>query len=235
MVETILSHLHSDTPSLKACSLVCKSWTCPARLQFFSELITHPTGDAESPLQAAAMFPFVRRLHVDYQNKPWDALFPQLVELCRIRSLRLSNMVVYCWNSRAWSSPDDLSRVVTLRLEHVYFSGVTACAQFVCTFPYLETLSIGGTLGFDKDKLKPDLNALRPSPNLVTLELNFYDIEELLEWFLSLPVHPAFRSVCLHQIWLGELDAIGQFLVVLGDSLESFSFSTHFPNGALSF
>jgi hypothetical protein len=236
MIEVVLSHLHSDKPSLKACSLVCKAWTYPARLQLFSELTTRLTDDAESPVRGAAMFPFVRRLNVENQRNSWHTLLPQLVGLKRITSLRLSNIAVDHENSRALSAPSDLSRVATLHLEGVFFIDMTAFAQFVCAFPYLQTLSIVGSLNSDEVRHElPRSNAFCPSPNLVALELNFVQIAVLLEWFLSLPAHPAFRSVCPHEIWDSDLDLVDKFLAALGNSLEYLSFSAHFDDGEFFF
>ena len=236
MVDAILGNLHSDKRSLKACSLVCKAWTYPARLQLFSELTICPTDDAESHLREAAMFPFVRRLNVKNRRTRWHSLLPQLIGLKRITSLHLSNIAVDCWNSRALSAPHDLSRVVVLSLEDVFFINVIAFAQFICAFPYLQTLSIEGAFMSTNAGLElPLTNAFRLSPDLVSLEVRFIQMDVLLEWFLSLAVHPAFCSVCLHDVWKYDVVFFGKFLAALGDSMKHFSFSTCLNDGALSF
>jgi hypothetical protein len=141
------------------------------------------------------------------------------------------------WNPRALSAPNDLSRVVILRLEGVLFNDMTAFAQFVCAFPHLQSLSVGGVLNIQNTPKieEPHPNAFCPSPKLFGLELNFIPVVVLLEWFLSLPVHPAFRSVCLREIWGNDLDIVSKFLAAFGNSLESFCLSVNFDHGTLSF
>jgi len=96
MIKAFIDHLHDDQPSLKACSLVCKNWTHPARLHLFSTLT------AKWPLQSA-VFPFVRHLnfhmymHFSDKVQSRDEIIPLLIGFYRIVSL---NIVLF------WQTPN---------------------------------------------------------------------------------------------------------------------------------
>jgi hypothetical protein len=108
--------------------------------------------------------------------------------------------------------------------------------RLICAFPRLESLAIRGGLSSIREVHNlPSPTAFRPSPNLRTLELDCCIREVFLEWLLALPIHPTLRSVCFHQIWTRELNAVGKFITALEDSLECLSLSAPGPGGVLSF
>jgi hypothetical protein len=124
--------------------------------------------------------------------------------------------------------------VVTLRLEF-QFSDMMSWIRLICAFPGLESLAIRGGLTSIRDVHNlPSPTAFRPSPNLRALELDFYVVEVFLEWLLALPIRPALRSICFHQIWTHKLNAVGKFITALEDSLECLSLSAPGLGGVLS-
>src|ERR1700730_10281954 len=91
MIEAIIDPLHNHKPSLRACSLVCKAWTHPARLHLLSRLTI------KWPLQPATL-PYVRhlRIDVDVPGTPiWDNVIPLHIGFRRIVSLSINLLEGY--------------------------------------------------------------------------------------------------------------------------------------------
>jgi hypothetical protein len=109
--------------------------------------------------------------------------------------------------------------VVTLCLERISFSGVSALVEIVCGFPRLQTLSIKG----DIEVCEPTSTTFQPSPHLVALELDIFGMDKILEWFLTLAVLPSFRSICLYYNPFINVVVMQKFIATLNESLEHLS------------
>jgi hypothetical protein len=66
---------------------------------------------------------------------------------------------------------------------------------------------------------------LRLLPDLITLHLQGPVIKAILEWFLSLSIRPALRTVRLYDIVGGDLTTLHRFIGALGSDLESLTLS----------
>ena len=230
MILAIIDHLHDDKPSLKACSLVCKAWSHPARVHLISELTVSPSDYVNSPLLLLATFPFARDLRIDGPGN-LSIILPLLVGNNRLRSLHLTRLRV-----DRFSDPSllNLSGVVTLRLWSIFFPDVSSLAQLVCAFPRLQTLHLS-CIAWDRIGLPPPTGFCL-SPNLLALELKETAIDSIIMWLLSLPVRLTLRSVTLGLRHIRDEAVFRQFISALGnsDSLEFFSFPALFDHGTLS-
>ena len=234
MILAIIDHLHDDKPSLKACSLVCRAWSHPARVHLLSELTVSPSDHANWPLLLSATLPFARDLRIDGPGN-LSTILPLLVGNNRLRSLHLIRLRVDRLNDPASSTALlNLSGVVTLRLWSIFFPDVTSLAQLVCAFPRLQTLCLS-CIAWDRISLPPPTSFCL-SPNLLALELKDTAIDTIIMWLLSLPVRPTLRSVALGSRHIRDQSVFRKFISALenSNSLEFFSFPALFEHGTLS-
>jgi len=224
-----IDQLHNDKPTLKACSLVCKAWTHPARLHLLS------TVTVQKPLQPA-VFPYVRHLNLRIgvnEASIWDEIMTLLVGFHRIVSLNIVLPFSYppdLMNAQSWSTlGENFSAVTSLCFEsessRFVFDNATSFARMVCAFPRLQKLRMRSTvLSTSTAALQaelPSATTLRLSPDFHTLDIGHNGIGVVLDWLLSLPTPPALRHIYLSNIEDGDLAAFHKFIRVLGDGLES--------------
>jgi len=181
MIDAIIDHLHNDKLTLKACSLVCTTWTHPARLHLFARLTL------KWPLRPA-VFPFVRHLRFfpgdifgsgsDNRAVAWNESLLQVVGFPRIVSLNVDSL----W--RFLGATDiqmlstfgkNLSGIVSLSLLRVYYTDVPSLARVICAFPCLRALSMVGSMcaanaeAFQSEQ--PCVTTLRLPPDPCALDI----------------------------------------------------------------
>jgi hypothetical protein len=240
MILAIIDHVHDHKPTLKACSLVCKAWTHPARLHLFSRVIL------KWPLQPAA-FPFVRCLlllmdrssHGPYGVPAWDEVVPLLVGFHRVVSLEvfISEQYLNTLSPQTWLAlGKTFSKVVSLRLSCVTLSDASSFTRVVCAFFCLRELRMHVSLDLTFQVPESSFaTTFRLSPHLDTLELNMMALAAVLEWLLSLPVRPTLRTVRLYNLRPADCAIIHKFIGVFGTGLESLSLSTLTKDCALPY
>jgi hypothetical protein len=227
MIIAFIDQLHDDKPSLKACSLVCKAWTRPARLNLFVR------ATVKWPLQPA-VFPFVRHLRIDMSvaiagGAPiWENIITLLIGFDRIVSLD----VTLCWRSlhaQMWSTlSNNFSGVVSLSVRHFAFHDATSLTRVLCAFPRLRKLSMRGMMSVEAPALEaepPSATTFRLPVDLHTLDIGHSGLRAVLECFLSLSARSTLHTACLLNIEDRDLASVHKFIRVFGNGLESFTLS----------
>jgi hypothetical protein len=231
MIEAILDHLQDGNESLKACSLVCKDWTHPARRLLFSRWtidLPHNAGAGIDWLpRISTVLPFLRHLCISSSGDPpdWDANLPFLIGENHVHSLHLFRSPLLFRNQtiRAATFLHHFSGTVNLRLEGIQFNDVPSLVGVICGFPRLQTLHITGAKINRTDVDAPSLTMFQPSPHLVALELGILGLDKILEWFLTLATLPSFRFICLYHNWSIDVVVMQKFIASLNESLEHLS------------
>ena len=234
MIDVIIDHLHDDIQSLKACSLVCKTWTPSSRFHLFFAVTLSRLGAMKRLLRSApAIIPFIRHLHL--LHPPWDETPSSrlLVGFESVKSLTLTSLPAYRMHPRILSDLCyNFSAAVVVRLEHVDFVDIVQLVRFICAFPRLQRLAINRTGRYDE--FAPNLprpKAFSLSPHLHDLEVDDICMDSVLDWLLSLPSRHVLRTVGLRPTFFNNPDTITKLLLVLQDSLETFLISTAIADG----
>ena len=230
MIDVIIDHLHDDIQSLKACSLVCKTWTRSARFHLFSTLTVSRLGAIKRLLRSApAVISSIRHLHL--RNQLWGIILPLLVGFESIKSLTLTGVSIDRMGADVLSGLCyNFSAAVVVRLKDVEFDSSAQLFDFICAFPRLQRLAIsfiGTSDEFESDLPPPTAFSL--SPHLYDLELDGACMDPVLDWLLSLPDRPALRAVGLRPTYFNN--TITKLLLALEDSLETFLISTTIADG----
>ena len=232
MIDVIIDHLHDDIQSLRACSLVCKSWTRSSRFHLFSTLTVSRLSAVERLLKSApAIIPFIRHLHL--RRLLWDIILPLLVGFKSIKSLTTTGLDTHRLDAHVLSDfCCNFSAAVVVQLDDAVFDDADQLVRFICAFPRLQRLAIN-CMGLP-DEFGSDLpppTAFSLSPHLHDLELDDVCMDPVLDWLLSLPDRPALRAVRLRPTIFNNSDTITMLLLALGDSLETFLISTSIADG----
>jgi hypothetical protein len=229
LIDVVINHLHGDKESLKACSLVCKTWTSSARFHLFSGSNVH-VGDIKRLSESGrAVIWFIR--HLRLYGRHWDNTLPPLVEFESIRSLTVTDLPAHWLDAQALSALfHNLSAAVNVRLDDVSFATVGQLICFICAFPCLHRLAVDCNC-IRSSEFGVDLPTSSLSPHLRVLELNSIFMDAVLDWFFSLPDRPALLTVGLHPMNTSKSETITKLLFALENSLESFLISTAIANG----
>ena len=235
LVEAIIDHLQSDRSSLKACSLVCKSWTHRTRFNLFACLDLH-AGVAKRVLSSefrVKMIPFKRHLRLIgswYESTkpcPWDEIAPMIVGFHNVRCLGLFDFgLESSTNPISGVLASQFTHIVALHLVEVRFSRFASFANVICAFPCLETLAL-----CDVAWWRPTLpvQSLNLPCGLSAVQLRGCDNRTLLTWLLSLDAIPALRTFYLYEELLHDIGIAGEWLNALSSSLQAFACSSmHF-------
>ena len=216
LIAEIFDRLHGDRKALAVCSLVCKSWTRLARYRLFEDVTIHHRAGMLLEVGSTAMV-FIRRLSLLPRNALlYNEIILQLGGLEMIRSLSLSNFAWRVLKPEVKSAFfAHFSSIVRLQLRVVGTLAFSDLATIICAFPRLETLVFIRYSALLHDDPSP--SAICLPRNLRELELRVTDVNTFLNWLLSIPTIPAFRTVYLH----GALPQVTEsFLQALGPSLE---------------
>ena len=143
--DLVVDHLHDDPTTLRACCLVPKSWIPRTRIHLFSRVEFRPHGPTlESWIQA---FPnpsnssahYTRSLHLSYfavlAVLPWIHSFNYIVEL-RVGPLEADSGRTSFAQLRGLSPTPKC-----LHISHS-LSPLSEVLDFICSFPFLEDLSL---------------------------------------------------------------------------------------------
>ena len=161
---------------------------------------------------APAVIPFVRRLCLDdQQSDRWDETLPLLVGFERLRSLMATDLPVHRLGAEPVSTLfHSFSAAVNVRLDDVRFATTDKLVRLICAFPRLQRLAFHCSR-IVSDEL-PTQTTFSPSPYLNVLEFNCVCMDQVLDWFLSLPDRPALRTVGLHPNKTNDFDTIARLL-----------------------
>ena len=177
--------------------------------------------------------PFIRHLHL--REQPWDETLPLLLGFESIRSLSVDDLYFHRLGSPAVSALfHNFSAVVDLRLEDVRFATTDELIHLICAFPCLQKLAIHRTRPFRGPNFKSSTpTTFGLSPHLRVLELDSVCMDQVLDWFLSLPDPPALHTVALRPWWNSDFETIARLLLALENSLETFFIFTSFVHDGM--
>ncbi|KAF8886534.1 hypothetical protein BD779DRAFT_615986 [Infundibulicybe gibba] len=242
IIDIILDHLHADRQTLRACSLVCKSWLPTVRHHFPPRITIRPRNVNEfsdllsSPYSTLATS--IRRLAIQLQGDDPSSFFEP-------ESPRAE-----CWGSSP-SSPGytacsplciplhpgvlgpmeraclttGFPNLTELEFQRCTFLSLTEFATLLSALHNLQRLSLSDTEWLNAQL--PETRQRIP-PGLHTLELYLSHHRDFLTWLLSFPGGLPFETVRLGSaFWRGD-DAlmVNRFLRSLGPRLKHLSLSS---------
>lgn len=193
LIDLILSHLHrTDTKTLDACALVCRTFIPVTRCLLFSILTIKPNHiHTLQSLTASPSCTFsqrVKRLEIGIPNHTFSpqnitGLSNIVLALTNLTSVRISS---YSHESLPFlctlpSLAAAWSRLLSIELLGIEFPTSGALVEFICAFPALESLFLLDVSW--KVYTRPPVNVYLPN-NLHTLSL-MSESEVILKWMLS--------------------------------------------------
>ncbi|GBE81687.1 hypothetical protein SCP_0400580 [Sparassis crispa] len=256
LFDETIDHLWDDPPSLKACSLTCRSWIPSSRLHLFHTVRLRDSADCERLEALVAASPSitrcVRRLSlsaeyggVDADGHAWeddgwvDTAAPLLAQLTRVTTLGLSRIRWDALHPETQSTILRLSKSVrSLFLFEVRFATAYDVLEFLSAFPALEELYFHAvSWAQDSMDTRPDstalslaVDAVRGNIRLTYLFLDARSSPTLVtEWLLRHPSEQRLRTIQLCWREIENTKAVGDLLYASGAALEQLQ--VEFPAG----
>ncbi|KAK0447769.1 hypothetical protein EV421DRAFT_1927059 [Armillaria borealis] len=186
ILEEILSHLRSDFPSLKACSLTHPSFLLPSNRLLFAKVRVQdyrgpPTDiclELRKVLVASKyMTESIRSLILDfiwYPEESGTGIFPSLLQLLpnlQRLCIHLARGNVSILNAGSFPPPSSISSVRTLILDKILFDTASQLYSLLASFNNLEVVTLD-EIGIEDTNATVDLVPSRQSCLPSTLELS---------------------------------------------------------------
>ncbi|CAL1695518.1 unnamed protein product [Somion occarium] len=211
LCDYTIDFLHDDMPSLKSCSLTCRSWTPATRFHLFRSVDIHSQHACDGLYRLLRHSPYlgemVRRLNIssltvdavkaDKTAVPFSSVLtivpPSLFGLLpNVKILDVSVLTI----DQALCSQfiQNFTSVNELSLHGCFFASLKGFAEFVLSFPLLEALSLHD-VRWDSNESNDCRAASNPS-KLRSLTLGKgIDVSCLAKWLLLGYLCPGLESI----------------------------------------
>lgn len=219
IVEVIIDYLHNDKEALKACSLVSRRWVFSARYHLVYPIKLHHKNISDfldllqSPCSKIA--PSIRDLSFlsIVEERDWipSALSTIEKHLTHVTSLTLHGV--------RWSRLDSTTTasffrgfqsVTHLTIKAGAFSSFPQCVEFICSFPFLTTLT-AGKCQWDSNTAAPPSARFTLSRRLTTLAIDTPP-NTLTQWLTNQPCARTLRKVSIEFIDTDHATSVRIFL-----------------------
>jgi hypothetical protein len=243
LCEAIIDQLHSDKPSLRACSLTCNAWVPRSRYHLLHYIGLYPfnvQNFLDILSSTASPGSYVRTLKINegrgrYRTEPrWlsDALPLLAKHMLEITKLDIDLMEWHLLDEAARAGiTSGFQSVEILVLTNVKFKMFTQLANLVASFPSLKSLSCDGLSGVE-DGAPIAVPLTYPPCGLHALHLGPFPKSAFVDWFLSQDTIPEIRTLSLAHS-LSQAQNVGRLLQGLGPRLEhlEIGLTSHFEKG----
>lgn len=237
LIERVIEYCAWNERTLRACSLVSRSWVTPSRRYLFGIVRLHTYASVAAFLRLVASSPhdiisFVRKLDImEFDSKAWmRRLFHQLPYFPYLECVALQ--MVPNWYHLKWGShlPKDVRMAFTdlfvgitkLELSAMFSSFYELC-ELICSFPHLRSLVLNGA----NWQTYSDSDSILTIPALRDLSLGRITSKQvLITWILTGSTKEALlgtRSLSARftSIRQTEAPAVATYLHAIGPFLES--------------
>ncbi|KAJ7614579.1 hypothetical protein FB45DRAFT_937299 [Roridomyces roridus] len=163
LVESVIDASVAHHPTLSACSLVCKQWLPRCRHHLFSTLdlsadwtpepnsVTNLLALLLTPHAAETLIPYVRSVVVAKRSWGMTPVARILTALARA-GVRPRALLVNCPSYEPTHTPVFASSLTHLTLELHNDMRAAPLIEYICAFPRLEVLDVGGSARFAFDE-----------------------------------------------------------------------------------
>ncbi len=229
--DYVIDFLHDDRPSLKACSLTCRTWHPAARHHLFRTVTFSSPRSREDFQQLLHAAPYIGQFARDVRLGKWSPYVakgeiykPEQLSMifCALPAVERLELVLVEMDAVLESSLiRHFTSVTQLSLEYCRFPAFGALVGLLRSFPALERLSLRGV---SWEKVEEVAFPARPNsvnaPALRNLVLaKDMELDVLVEWMLSEGLCDnleTFSGSCKHD---ADAIIIGELLRAAGPSL----------------
>ncbi|KAI0915483.1 hypothetical protein AcV5_003691 [Taiwanofungus camphoratus] len=240
IIDRIIDHLWDDAPALYNCALTSRAWTASSYFHLFVTLRIGSISAFESLVHltvhsalAKRWLGFARELTIyDSKTLPFAHLVPQKLAryLTRVRLIRLLNVYWYklSFHPNFSMLVAQFTSVTHLYMETCEFRNFGDFKRFICAFPQLTDLHVGGDTVFTTEPppILEHLPRIASSPRLKTLHLSlgyYKNIIPICKWLVRTASVRTLRSLIIFNTARGYYSALAGLLQALGPSLEHLS------------
>lgn len=201
LCDYTIDHLYDDAPSLKQCSLTCKSWLPAARFHLFGQAEIHSQNTCDAFYRLLSRTPeiggLIRQLHISSPvwgpvlcakvkaegQQPLIMTPPLFFPFPNVRILSISALTVNMTLHNRWT--EGLASVTQLTLHTCFFDNLGQFIDLYHSFPSLETLTLADTR-WKSDKPIPSREHPAKAIQLRSLSLGKgLNIPCLVDWLVE--------------------------------------------------
>lgn len=239
LIERVIEYCAWNERTLRACSLVSRSWVTPSRRYLFGIIRLHTYASVAAFLDLIASSPhnitsFVQKLDIlefDSERPPkgWiNHLFHRLPYFPYLECVALQMFP----NSYHWQWGTHLSKEIRMAFTDLFvgitklelsamFSSFNELCELICSFPQLRSLVLNGA----NWQTYPDSDSILTIPTLRDLSLGSISSKQvLITWILTGSTKEALlgtRNARFTSIRQNEAPSIATYLHAIGPFLES--------------
>ncbi|TDL26661.1 hypothetical protein BD410DRAFT_836514 [Rickenella mellea] len=229
LTDIIIDYLCDDRPSLRSCSLVCRSWLPSSRFHLISTLELDFYSDFEKRFPIISSLdstipPYVRHLKLAVCYVWEERLVDCLSMLPTFGALKSISLSFVAWSELTLEAKNSLLDVLRglkiLRLNHIQFDTFEEALEFLSLVPSLECLSLGYT------SIKSGVKTASPT---ISYKLQLKQIAfapggdrftaPLIDWLCLQPT-PSVHTLNLTVMSVMQTPSISRYLKVLGPTLQ---------------
>ena len=214
--DRILDFLHDSKPTLKACSLVCKTWVPTSRYHLFSTgrirlhgrdarscetLLKNPNCTIQSCMHFSASL-----------DDPETAVNVSNVLQC----LSPSSLHIQQFSNLYWHTLRNFHPSPTIERLEVGSGCIFVVTELFVAFPNVRDLWMNCP-PMDPPQLNTDI-LIRP-PQLRSLEFSKCDMNPLLRLFMKKRIVPT-NLFCINDIAIDEVPIVGEYFSMFGNVLQ---------------
>jgi len=212
--DAVIDNLHSDKPTLKKCSRVCKSWIPASRYHLVQRVKLHPAQIGrfcELVEPSVSTFP-QQFVHLEMRHDPplwtpWEqSILPNSKP--RLPGMRLDK------SAHLIGLLPRFTALSSVEIVNVNFTSFGQLADIVCVLPMLERVVLEAVTWVDDEF---DVATLVKPLGVKSLSMHCWDNTHIINWLISRERLPLIKKLSLSE----RTTSGGELLKVLGSSLES--------------